>query len=203
MKIRSLAAIALLGATALAACGSDSDSSADDSATTVASAGETAAESADAATFNEADVSFAQDMIPHHEQAIEMAEMALDPNVGASAEVTALAERIRGGQDPEIELMRGWLTSWAQPEMGEMSDHDMDSMTGMMSAEDMDGLAAMAGTEFDTMWLEMMIEHHQGAVEMAAEVKADGENPDVATLADQITAAQTTEIAEMETLLGR
>ena len=113
-----------------------------------------------------------------------------------------LAARIQGAQDPEIELMTEWLTGWGQPIQMDMSDgHSMDDMEGMMSAEQMDALAAATGAEFDQLWLEMMIEHHTGAISMADTVKADGSNPDVLALADQIITAQRAEIEEMQQLL--
>lgn len=159
-------------------------------------------DSSESADFNMADATFAQNMIPHHEQAIEMAEMALDPTVGASDALRTLAEAIKAGQDPEIQQMRAWLEAWGQPEMGEMEGHDMSSMTGMMSMEDMDALATLTGAAFDQAWLEMMILHHEGAVEMAEAVKATGTNADVVALADQVIAAQTAEITTMNELLA-
>jgi len=141
-------------------------------------------------------------MIAHHEQAIEMAEIALDPNVGASPEVIDLATRIKGAQDPEVELMNGWLTAAGQPIMMDADDgHDMSSMDGMMTAEEMDNMAEMTGTGFDQTWLEMMIAHHNGAISQSETVKAKGSNADVLALADQIIAAQQGEITEMKALL--
>ena len=193
MKLRVLVttAAAVVGTLTLAACGSESKS---------------ASEGPDApatGAFNDADVTFAQGMIPHHEQAIEMSDIALDPTVGASAEVGALATRIKAGQDPEITLMTGWLSAWGQPVTMDITEgHDMSSMEGMMSVEEMDALGALTGTEFDKAWLAMMIRHHQGAIAMALTVKANGSNPDLLALADQVIAAQQGEIAEMEALLA-
>ena len=79
--------------------------------------------------------------------------------------------------------------------------HEMSTMDGMMTAEQMDAMAAMTGTEFDQMWLEMMIAHHEGAISQSETVKAEGSNPDVLALADQIITAQQAEITEMQTLL--
>lgn len=198
--IRRLAApaIALALTATLAACGSDDASSGDTTPATQAPTG------SDAAVFlNEADIEFAQGMIAHHEQAIEMAEIALDPNVGASPEVIDLATRIKGAQDPEVELMTGWLTVAGEPVVMDTSDgHDMSSMDGMMTVEQMDAMAAMTGTEFDQMWLEMMIAHHEGAISQSETVKAAGSNADVLTLADQIVSAQQAEITEMRALLN-
>ncbi len=181
-----------------AACGSDDSPAADTTAATLASGGS----NADVA-LNAADIEFAQGMIAHHEQAIEMAEIALDPNIGASPAVVDLATRIKGAQDPEVELMTGWLTAAGEPVAMDVSEgHDMSSMDGMMTAEQMDSMAAMTGTEFDQMWLEMMIAHHEGAIGQSQTVKANGSNTDVLARADQIITAQQAEIDEMQTLLG-
>lgn len=199
MNLHRLAtpSLAVALAFALAACGSDDSPSADSTPVTQAPSGAT-----EAAALNTADVEFAQGMIAHHEQAIEMAEIALDPSVGASPEVLDLATRIKGGQDPEVELMTAWLTAAGEPVVMDTSEgHDMSSMDGMMTAEQMDAMAAMTGTGFDTMWLEMMIAHHEGAISQSQTVKANGSNADVMTLADEIIGAQQAEITEMQALL--
>lgn len=203
MTPRRIAApmIVLALSATLAACGSDDSPSADTAS--AVSASDAPAGSTGSASLNAADIEFAQGMIAHHEQAIEMAEIALDPNIGASAEVVDLATRIKGAQDPEVNLMAEWLTAAGEPVAMDASEgHDMSSMEGMMSAEQMDSMAAMMGTEFDQMWLEMMIAHHQGAIAQSQTVKANGSNSDVLALADQIITAQEAEIAEMQALLG-
>jgi uncharacterized protein (DUF305 family) len=187
----------------LAACGSDDSPSADTAATATTAAAEAPSSTTAANTaLNDADIEFAQGMIAHHEQAVEMAEIALDPNRQAGAEVTDLATRIQAAQEPEIEQMTAWLTAAGESITMDLGEgHDMSSMEGMMTAEQMDALAVATGTEFDTMWLEMMIAHHEGAISQSQTVKANGSNPDVLTLADQIIAAQQGEIAEMQALL--
>ena len=198
--IRRLAApaIALALTATLAACGSDDHSSMADTTTATQAPGG----STPTVTLNAADIEFAQGMIAHHEQAIEMAEIALDPKVGASPEVLDLATRIKGAQDPEVELITGWLTAAGEPVMMDGGDgHDMSAMDGMMTAEQMDSMAAMTSTEFDKTWLEMMIAHHEGAITQSETVKADGSNADVLALADQIITAQQGEITEMKALL--
>jgi uncharacterized protein (DUF305 family) len=178
----------------LSACGSD-DSADDPSAIQTADNGD---------VFNGADVVFAQDMIPHHAQAIEMVELTegrtLDP------EVQQLADAIRSAQDPELETMSGWLTAWGEdvPDVSsmDMGDMEMSDMNGMMTPEDMDALATAPDTEFQDMWLSMMVEHHTGAVEMAQVEQTDGEFPDAITLAEEIEASQSKEIATMEQLLA-
>ncbi|MBA2445535.1 MAG: DUF305 domain-containing protein [Nocardioidaceae bacterium] len=164
--------------------------------------------SSDADAHNDMDVSFATDMISHHAQAIEMADMAI--SMGADAAVVELANQIKDAQQPEIDTMSGWLEAWDEPvpdtSMGSMSgmDHgDMGGgMPGMMTAEDMQSLDDASGPEFDQLWLEMMTEHHEGAVEMAKTEVQDGENTDAKALAQTIIDAQEAEISTMEDLLG-
>ena len=198
---RVLAAAATLALAALAAgCGSDHNMSVNSSG----SASVPAAAAGAAASLNAAEVEFAQGMIAHHEQAIEMAEIALDPNTQASPAVVALAERIKAAQDPEVTLMTGWLTAAGMSTMmDESNGHSMEDMEGMMSAEEMDSMAAMTGGEFDAVWLEMMIAHHEGAISQSETVKSKGSNPDVRSLADAIIVAQEAEIAEMLDLLAK
>jgi len=203
--MKRLPAILIIGAvsTVAAACGSDHSDMDMGSATTAASAANatTASAPGDQASFNDADVAFAQGMIPHHQQAVEMAELALDPTRAASPEVVDLATRIQAAQDPEIQLMTGWLDAWGQPMEMDMVEGDMGSMEGTMSEEDMAALAAASGTDFDRMWLEMMTAHHRGAVKMAETEQTDGMDPDAIALAGQIIAAQQAEIEEMRGLL--
>ena len=158
---------------------------------------------------SDTDIAFAQLMIPHHQQAIEMADLAATN--ASSAEVKALAAQIKAAQDPEISMMTQWLTAWGAPlEMegtadGGMDHGDMDmgglSSAGMMSAQDMDNLGMATGADFDTMWQQMMIAHHQGAISMAEQVAGTTTNPDVKALADAIVSGQTTEIATMQQML--
>ena len=185
--------IILLGLTSIAlltACTSSSDTN-------------TGTDVVEAVTdFNDDDVMFAQMMIPHHEQAIEMSDIALDPTVGASDVVKSLATRIKGAQDPEINTMKGFLTSWNKPlTMDSSMDHG-DMMSGMLSAEEITKLSTLRGAEFDRAWITGMIAHHEGAIEMAADVLKDGKNAAVRTLANTITSGQDAEITEMKELLG-
>ena len=198
MMLRRLAApaLVLILVATLAACGSDH--SAGHSAGATQDTGGAIANG----SLNAADVEFAQGMIAHHEQAIEMADIALDPDIGASPEVIDLATRIKGAQDPEVELMTGWLKAAGLPvAMDDSMGHDMSSMDGMMTAEQMDAMAGSTGLEFDKMWLEMMIAHHEGAVSQSETVKAKGADAAVLALADQIITAQRAEIIEMQALL--
>lgn len=152
------------------------------------------------ADFNDADVTFATDMIAHHRQAVEMAELA--ETRAESPEVKDLATQIMDAQDPEIESMTGWLTTWGEPVPDEMGGMDMSSsMPGMMSQDEMTSLENTSGAEFDQMFLAMMVEHHRGAIEMAKSEQSDGLFPDAIALAKQIETAQTDEITSMRALL--
>ena len=151
----------------------------------------------DEADHNEADVSFAQDMIPHHRQATEMAAMAESRT--ENGDVRELASKIIAAQQPEIDLMSGWLKSWGEEVPGDMSG--MSGMPGMMSAEDMDALEKASGDDFDRMFLTMMIEHHQSAIEMAKTEENEGAFKDAVELARRIQKDQAAEIRTMEGLL--
>ncbi|MFZ4485690.1 MAG: DUF305 domain-containing protein [Candidatus Nanopelagicales bacterium] len=164
------------------------------------------------------DISFAQGMIPHHAQAVEMSDLALIHS--ASPQIRVLAEQIKAAQGPEIDLMGQWLTRWGAPPLaagdpavvgmddGHGGGHDMDmgghdmGGTGMMSAADMENLESAHGESFDRMWLEMMIEHHEGAVVMAQEVLRTTEDPDVRRLAQGVINGQEAEIETMRRLLA-
>ncbi|KAA1376614.1 DUF305 domain-containing protein [Aeromicrobium fastidiosum] len=188
MKVATLVAVA---AAALTACSSSDDSSA-------------------SADFNKADVSFAQDMIPHHRQATEMAALAKTRT--DTAAVLELAADIEAAQGPEIDTMTGWLKEWGKDvpadgdDMGGM-DHsnmgdDSSSMPGMMSDDQMAELEASSGVAFDQMFLTMMVAHHEGAVQMAKAEQSDGKNAEAKALAGTIRKDQTAEIATMRDLLG-
>lgn len=222
MKLRALtfAALPLALALVLGACSSSSDSAAEDTTAESVAADTVASETvpADAATadsiaqdasFNASDVTFAQGMIPHHQQAVEMAVIALDSARNAGSKVKDLATRIQGAQGPEIELMTGWLAEWGQSVDG-MEGHsmegmdmaDMPGMEGMMTSEEMTGLETATGPAFDKLWLDMMIRHHQGAVAMSKTVETDGKAAVAKELAGKIISAQEAEISEMQQLLA-
>jgi uncharacterized protein (DUF305 family) len=197
-----LVATAVTAALVLAACGSDNGSDTGSGARTPASA---SAEDT-AGAHNDQDVSFAQEMIPHHQQAIQMSKMAATQ--ASSAEVKDLASRIEKAQDPEIETMSGWLESWGEDVPSSMpgmnhGGSDASGMPGMMDTEDMDKLMGASGKDFDTMFLTMMVEHHEGAVEMATTEKDKGQYGPAKELAADIITAQTAEIEEMNKLLGK
>ncbi len=153
------------------------------------------------ADFNAADQMFLIMMIPHHEQAIEMADILLAKS-GIPDEVTELAQKIKDAQGPEIETMRSWLEEW-NVEYDEDSMGGMGHGDGMMSDGDMTALEDASGAEAARLFLEQMIVHHEGAIDMGEMALRGAQNPDVIALIDKIIADQTAEIATMRDLLGR
>ena len=156
---------------------------------------------------NAQDVTFVKDMIPHHEQAVVMSDLALSQ--AGSPAVKDLATRIKAAQAPEIATMQGWLTSWGENaggghDMGSMGSGGMKGggMKGMVSDEDLSALRAASGVEFERLFLKDMIAHHEGAVEMAKTEIAKGKDPAAKTLAQQITSSQENEITEMRQLMA-
>ncbi|WP_127474201.1 DUF305 domain-containing protein [Microbacterium sulfonylureivorans] len=145
-----------------------------------------------------ADSMFAMMMIPHHQQAIEMSDMILAKS-GVDERVRELATQIKAAQGPEIELMEGWLREWGMPSSG--GADDMGHGDGMMSADDMAALESAEGSAAARLFLEQMIEHHEGAIEMAEEELRRGSDPDVLALAERIIEAQAAEIDTMRELL--
>ena len=149
---------------------------------------------------NQADVTFASSMVPHHQQAVEMAELALSR--GAGTDVRQLAAQIKAAQGPEIATMTAWLKAWGSAPMPPAHDMGGMGMDGMMTAQQMADLDAASGTAFDRMWLQMMVEHHQGAVVMARTELAQGQDAPAKALARAVIAGQTKEIATMKGLLA-
>lgn len=157
--------------------------------------------SASASAFNATDVMFVQMMIPHHAQAIEMSDTILAKD-GVDADVRELAENIKAAQQPEIDTMEGWLTAWGAEMPGAGGMAGMGHDDGMMSDDDMSALAAASGADASRLFLEQMIVHHEGAIDMAQDELDSGTSPDVRELAEAIIVAQTAEIATMRAMLA-
>ena len=192
-RVAPTTAIALTALLALAGCAGTSGGGGHDMSGMGPSGSEQPAD------VNNADVMFTTMMIPHHEQAIEMADMVIDED-GIDPRVVALAKTIKAAQAPEIELMESWLDEWGT-RMGDMDD--MGGMgDGMMSGTDMQALEDATGDEASRLFLEQMIEHHEGAIDMAQTEVDNGENPDVISLAESIIQSQTAEIATMKEILA-
>ncbi|EMY32773.1 hypothetical protein D477_018359 [Arthrobacter crystallopoietes BAB-32] len=205
-RYSAVSAAVLATALLLTGCGQDT---ADDNAAGTAqpTAGSTSqgtdlgmhgsSSAAPAEEHNSADAMFAQMMIPHHEQAVEMSDMMLAKD-GLDPQISQLAEDIKSAQAPEIEKMTGWLKAWGEP----MEMSGGHGMPGMMSEEDLAKLEAAQGDEASRLFLTQMIEHHEGAVEMAEEEAANGSDPEAVALAESVVETQTAEIKKMQELLA-
>jgi len=199
MRVRAFTAtlVATVAALVMAGCGGDN--------TAGSSPGDAQASRSEqqAQDHNQADITFAQEMIPHHAQAIEMARLA--PDRAQSPQVKDLASRIEQAQGPEIETMTGWLRTWnaqVPPTGAAGGDHaGMGTSPGMMDPQQMQQLRQATGAEFDMLFLQMMIEHHNGAITTARAELADGQYPPAKQLAQQIIDTQQAEIEEMRALL--
>jgi uncharacterized protein (DUF305 family) len=149
-----------------------------------------------------ADAMFAQMMIPHHQQAVEMSTLA--ETRASSPKIKALAAEIKEAQQPEIDQMTAWLEEWGMPVMPmdeAMSEHGGHGMSGMLTDDQMQQLADANGPEFDRLFAEFMILHHEGAIDMAEDV-VDSKDPRVAALAAAIIKTQADEIAHMQGFLN-
>lgn len=207
----------------LAACGSSSDAPDTEAAVaeTVASAETTPAETeapleteaavaessaatgegdaAASATFNDTDVRFAQGGLGHHAQAVELAEIALDPKAAARPEVLEIGRAITA-PSPEFEAIEGLLTTWGKPL--ELSKEEMAKMEGMATPETVDLLAAKTGGEFDTLFLSTLVTHHEGAIKMAEKAIQEGANPQLREIATKLLEMRTSELTGIKALLA-
>lgn len=179
-----LCAALLIAASALTACGGEDEPAGGSSS----------------GDHNAADVAFATEMIQHHAQALVMVDLTLGRQL--DREFQRLAESIREAQAPEIETMVDWLVEWGE----EVPATDRDHVNAEHGDEDAHGdlgqLENATGEEFQTLWLESMIEHHEGAIEMAEAQQAEGDYPAAVALAESIVEAQSAEIEKMEEMLG-
>lgn len=188
-----LAALVLSTALAVTGCAGDAPAEPD------APRADASTPAATPQPFDDADVQFAQMMIPHHEQAVEMSDILLAKD-GVDPEVRELAEQIRDAQQPEIDTMRAWLDEWGAEEVDDAGGAHAGH--GMMSAGDLDALEDADGADASRLFLEQMIVHHEGAIMMADIQAEDGEHPDAVRMAEQIIATQAEEIELMRDLLG-
>ncbi|QTE28114.1 DUF305 domain-containing protein [Pengzhenrongella sicca] len=211
MDRRTLASIvggALVLAVALSSCAGGSSEPAAGGGSTSTAPQTSATPALVDDTRNAVDVEFTQNMVVHHEGAILMANMA--SRMASSSQVKALGERISAAQEPEIVTMKSWLVEWGEQSAAEVDMDGMDmggmdmggmDMGGMSQDDAMADLKSVDGTAFDRRFLELMIEHHRGALAMTATELAAGTNPQARALAQVISDAQTVEITEMDQLL--
>ncbi|MFL0288408.1 DUF305 domain-containing protein [Mycobacterium sp. SMC-21] len=211
-RIASIAIAGTAAAIALAACSPPNEQASTVSATTSSmpmsghdmpghsmpgmSGSSTSA--APAANFNDADVMFLQMMYPHHAQAVEMAKLV--PTRSQNQQVKDLAAAIEKAQAPEMQQMTTLLAGFGKPAPSATMSH---SMPGLMTPQQMTELTGLSGAAFDKMWLQMMVEHHQGAITMANDELKNGTNADAKAMAQSIVTAQQAEIATMNGMLAK
>ncbi|MFE2940636.1 DUF305 domain-containing protein [Streptomyces sp. NPDC059255] len=147
-------------------------------------------------TPNAADFNYAQMMIVHHRQALDMT--ALVPERASSTQVKRLASRISAAQEPEIGAMEGWLKNNGGAK--EQNSHDHATMPGMATEAQLTQLRAAKGAAFDELFLKLMITHHQGAVTMATEAVSEGNNILIGEMANEVIAQQTVEMNRMRSM---
>jgi len=191
----------------LAACGTDDGTGhgmggMDGTSPTAGASSDAPTDAGSDAAANAADVMFAQMMLPHHEQAIEMSDALLAKD-GISPELVGLAEQIKAAQGPEIDTLTGWLDDWgADPGAGAGPGHGDHGMAGMMSPEDLQALEDATGTDAERLFLEQMVAHHEGAVEMAQAEVSGGRHAGAVEMAQAVVDTQTAEIEQMRDLLA-
>ena len=149
------------------------------------------------ANYTGADIMFLQMMIPHHQQAIDISNLAMKSS--QDAELIELAKIIARDQAAEIKQMKAWLTdAGASEDMG----HSMDGMGGMLSDEELTALSAATGKEFDVLWLKGMTEHHDGAIHMTQMIE-DAQNADIKAFGTKVIKDQSEQIDQMKKMLAR
>jgi uncharacterized protein (DUF305 family) len=147
--------------------------------------------------YTGADIMFLQMMIPHHQQAIDISNLAL--KTSKDSELLALAKTIRDAQTSEITQMKSWLTdAGAGADMG----HSMDGMGGMLDETELSALAAATGKNFDILWLKGMTGHHDGAIHMTTMIN-DARNKEIKTFGNNVVKDQSAQITQMEAMLKR
>jgi uncharacterized protein (DUF305 family) len=153
------------------------------------------------AGYNADDVAFATNMIPHHRQAVDLSALVADRST--NADLIALANQISAEQQPEINVMKVLLVQWNEnPDTNSGHQGHGNTMAGMVDEPTMTKLESLNGAEFDKLWLQSMIGHHQGAIEMAKAEIANGDNVDAKSLAQKIVTTQEAEIGQMKQMLG-
>ncbi|GLY29400.1 DUF305 domain-containing protein [Kineosporia sp. NBRC 101731] len=199
--LKACLALPVIAGLLLSGCGSDDEPASNGSATSSATSSASAEQGV---SFNDADVDFASAMIPHHAQAIEMADLALTK--ATSAQVKNLAEKVKAAQAPEIQTLSDLLSSWNQPVPSTEGSSSMEGMdhgesdSTMMTSEQMDDLKDAGAAEYDRMWVDLMIQHHEGAIAMGKTEVADGTHEQATQLARTVIEAQTTELAQLKSL---
>ena len=180
--------VALIMVMALAGCSKDSSMGMDHEGHSSMASGDLSSD----------DIMFLQMMIPHHQQAIDISDLALTKS--SDSELLALAKDIRDGQGAEIVKMKAWLDGAnAGMDPGHSMGHDM---SGMLSDSELAALKAATGKSFDLLWLKGMTGHHDGAIDMAAMIE-DASNPEIKSFGQAIVTAQSAQNKQMAAMIKR
>ena len=194
-QVLTIGAAALAAVLTVTACGGAGNQT---GTTTPAGSSASSGSSSAATTHNQADVAFAQEMIPHHQQAIQMSDIILGKQ-GIDPRVVQLANDIKAAQGPEIQQMQSWLSQWAVPTI---SMAPGTTMTGMLTDQAIAALQNAQGVDAGRQFLTGMIQHHQGAIAMAQEEIKNGQYPPAIALAHSIVTSQQQQITTMQGLLA-
>lgn len=156
----------------------------------------------EAPAHTEADVEFMRMMILHHDQALTMTGYVEERTT--DRDVRLLAERMRISQEDEMDVMAGWLQERGTPLRDEHAGHEAHDMPGMLTEEQLERLEAADGVEFERLFLEYMIRHHEGALEMVADLWAagGGAEPNIGQFARHVEGDQGIEITRMQEMLA-
>ena len=149
------------------------------------------------ANYTGADIMFLQMMIPHHQQAVDISNLAM--KTSKDSELLALAKKIATDQAAEIIQMKAWIKdAGAGTDMG----HSMEGMGGMLNDAELSALSAETGTKFDILWLKGVTGHHDGAIHMTTMIR-DASNPDIKAFGEKVIADQTAQIEQMKAMIAR
>ena len=189
----ALSAVAVGAAAILAACGSQDSGGAGEANNQANMPGISEPATQTTASFNGADVAFAQAMIPDHQMTAKMAGLA--EKKATSKALKDLAGQMREGQSETVDMLQGWLNDWGKPAAGDMAGMDMP---GAMTGKDMQMLESMKGMEFDMMFAQTMIKHHEGSMQMARDEQAKGANAQAKTLAGDMVKEQEAQVTALQ-----
>jgi uncharacterized protein (DUF305 family) len=193
-----LAVIALLGATVISfAVNRDGDHMDNRGMNNNGMGGHMSNHSTSTSNYTGADIMFLQMMIPHHQQAVDISNLAM--KTSKDSELLALAKKIAADQTSEIAMMKAWLKdAGAGTDMG----HSMEGMGGMLNDAELSALNAETGTKFDLLWLKGMTGHHDGAIHMTTMIR-DASNPDIKSFGEKVVADQSAQIEQMKAMITR
>jgi len=188
----ALAATAAGAALILSACGAQSTSTTGQSGETADTSGTSRPAASTGTSFNDADVAFAQMMIPDHQMTAKMAELAQDK--AATEDLKSMAAQMVKGESQTVGTLQGWLKTWGKPASGDMA---VMTMPGAMTDKDMDMLKSMSGMDFDMMFAQMMVKHHEGSIQMAQDEQAKGASAEAKAMAADMVKTQQAQVSEL------